>query len=255
LDGTHALSRGEISISIAAQLISGGKIMADALLFHNSNSLEFEDVRQQVLRIPEVLTEVRRAQSIWDATDNPITDFMNYLNSDDAAFFQSGSMKEMVLGIVQLGLFRRHVTKHGLPKFIVGDTKNVSPAMVAAGHISLEEMLLGSRAAVSTTLGDDGGLPSLRGQWLPQYQIFKAPEAGEVYEVLPLAEMMPSRCLRALAETYQVEKVIAVGPGAYEIPESERSGLLSDLRCHESIDMDPLLSWFWPRVRELNEIA
>src|SRR5690606_22414792 len=116
-----------------------GEAMADAVLFHNSNSLEFEDVRHQVLRIPDVLAEVRRAQTIWDQSDNAPIDIMNYINSDDAAFFQSGSMKEMVLGIVQLGLYKRHVAKHGTPGFIIGDTKNVSPAMVAAGLLSFEE--------------------------------------------------------------------------------------------------------------------
>jgi len=233
--------------------------MSEAVLFHNDNSLDFEDVRQQVLRIPEVMSELRRAQSLWDKSGQETIDFVSYLNSEDAHFFRSSSIRELVQSVVQLGLYRRFIDRHGLPQFIVGNTRNVSSTLVAIGKTDFTDMVFGCRATqvdkASGVGATAGHLPVLRGQLLPSFQAYKLNDGKPGYSQVGQSTMQPARCLRYLTEEFGVDAVVAIGPGSFHLPEEEKVGRVQDLVCRESIDMDPQLSWFWPRVKALHDTA
>jgi hypothetical protein len=227
--------------------------MSSAIFFHAGNSLEFEDVRQQVLRIPEVLSQLRRAQEIWDTAGAGEVDFISILHSEDRCFFKSSSLKELVLGLVQLGLFQRYVAKNGKPRFILGNTRNESATLVATGHAKLTDLVLKSRVRGVSPDFATGGLPVLRGQLLPSYQVFEL--VGDVYEPLEHQSMGPDAGLRYLAEEEAIERVITIGPGNFSLRVDQHDGALATVKFQESIAMDPMLGWFWESLRGLNQTA
>lgn len=231
--------------------------MSAAVLFHGDNSLEFEDVRRQVLRIPEVISKFRIAQEIWDQVKGDSVDLVSLLNSENEIFYRSSSIKDLIRSVVQVALYERHIKRHGFPQFVLGNTKNESATLVAAGKISFEEMLAGSRALVNrenqAVLVEENALPNLRGQQLPQYQLFQW--KGDFYESLVDSSSNFTVALKTIAEDFGIRQIVSIGPGAFRLPETEKTGLLQDLVCHESINMDPLLAWFWNELGPVTETA
>src|SRR5689334_8546498 len=79
----------------------GGE-MFDALIFSTVNALEFNEVRQDVIRIPEVIGRVREAQDIWDARAPMSLDLVNFIGSDDRTFLSNLRLKNLATAVIQM---------------------------------------------------------------------------------------------------------------------------------------------------------
>ncbi len=244
-----------------------GGIVRDALVFGGANALDFSDVRLGVIRIPEVSLRIEEAQEIWDENCGSGFSFHHFLGSDDQIFFKNLSLKTLSLSVVQLGLFDRFKRIFHRPQVLIGNVKNDSALMVAAGLMTFQELITSSRACHMVRplshLQPVGDLV-LNGPILPQFQAFErmtvsvqtangsaaAVAPAEVARMTAIGEpnMSLKKILESVIDERRIERIIHVGPGLIDrslVSEFEAR----DLQIVESIDIDPMLSWFW---RDLN---
>lgn len=249
--------------------------MRDALVFGGANALDFADVRLGVIRIPEVSLKIEEAQELWDKHCGSGFSFHHFLASDDAIFFKNLSLKTLSLAVVQLGLYERFKRIFNRPQILVGNVKNDSAMLVAAGLLTFQELIASSRAChMVRPLAhlQSVGEMVLNGPILPQFQAFErvsvnvtaAPGTGaaesagviaatETQRMVNIgdADMSLKKVLERVIDERRLERIIHVGPGLIDRALISEFGA-RDLQIVESIDIDPMLSWFW---RDLNQAA
>jgi len=226
--------------------------MRSILVFGGANALDFADVRLAVLRIPEVSLKIEEAQEIWDRCCDTTFSFHHFLASDDQIFYKNLSLKTLALAVVQLGLYERYRRLFGAPKVLVGNVKNDSALMVACGLMSFQEMIVTSRAChmvrpMAHLQPVDNIL--LNGAILPQYQAFILDTTGgaaatAMATTIGEPDMDLRKILERTVDDQRAERIIHVGPGLIDrnlIADLE----LRELQIVESIDIDPMLNWFW----------
>ncbi len=221
--------------------------MKDAVVFRGGNPLDFQDVRFQVVRIPEVLARLKQAQKLWDDAKLETVSFHETIMAEDSVFFSSNCLKSLILAVVQVGLFDRYMKNQRLPHYLIGNLKNDSALAVVAGLQSFEDMVLKSRAAgyVPQEMAVVTGLPALNGQFLPSYTALRM--CGGSAEKIGPDSMNLDMLLEALVENEGLRKIVVVGPGGLQSPR-RGEGLMGEVQRFESIDVDPMLSWFWRSV-------
>src|SRR3954468_7812438 len=104
--------------------------MRDALVFNGASNLDFQDIRTNVIRIPEVVVRIREAQKIWDSIATTSLDLANFIASEDAVFLGHIKLKSFATAVVQVGLLDRYLKTHALPEYLVGAVNGDSPLMV-----------------------------------------------------------------------------------------------------------------------------
>lgn len=227
--------------------------MEDALVFGGSNSLDFAEVRFNVLRIPEVSLRLEEAQEIWDQISGASFSFQHFLNSDDHSFFNNINLKTLTLAVVQIGLYDRYVKNFRQPQVIVGNIENESAALVAAGKISLKEMIERSQACCTMRPMAPLFVASdlvLKGHSLPRFQAFRSQREGAKVQYVAVSDprMNLNEVIERVLESGEIQKIVHVGPGMLD-----KSSLINfemrDIQLLESIDLDPMLGWFWSSSR------
>lgn len=236
--------------------------MSDVLVFGEANALSFKDVRAQVARIPDVRVRLNEAQSFWDHNVGDEFSFHEYILSDDKTFFSNSSLTSISMALVQLGLFDRYTRMFSMPNVLVGDMQNDSALLVASRVISLNEMIIKSRAY--TALSQKQVIPihkgfeevSLNGSEIPKYGVYKYnPQRGEHgrYENIGSAQFTLKESLVELSKNLNMTRLIHVGPGQISRQTTEPLG--DQVQVVESIDLDPMLSWFWKSIRHAEASA
>ncbi len=226
--------------------------MKEAVVFGGQNSLDFTEVRSRVIRIPEVSLRIEEAQKIWDKYCGSSFSFQHFLISENLAFFNNINLKSLALSIVQLGLLDRYIRIFRNPEVIVGNVQNDSALMVAAGIIQFSEMITKSQASClvrpMAPLHDVSELV-LKGRSLPLYQSYSLVE-GEKFQVLGASDMNLQVILQNLIDKQNVTKIVHVGPGFLNKTPGLEEILSRDVQVVESIDVDPMLGWFWSDLRK-----
>jgi hypothetical protein len=226
--------------------------MKDAVLFNGPNSLDRQDLREKVIRIPEVIRGLRRAQEIWDASEYPAFDLANFLASEDKIFLGNIRLKTLAAAVVQIGLYERYVKNFRAPEFLIGNTNGDSALKVVAGLMSFDDMLATAnsfRMLRSSPQIPFTDAPLLAGVSLTEYGLARSQAEGG-YEVVEDHQMDVEKLIFNLAEKRQVRKIVNIGPGGQLMQPSLERLSLSEVQVIESIDMDPLLNWFWNDPRK-----
>ena len=241
--------------------------MKNAVVFGGQNSLDFSEVRASVVRIPEVSLKIEQAQQQWDACCRQGFSFHHFLTSEDNVFFNSINLKSLSLAVVQLGLVDRYIRLFGHPRYVVGNVENDSAVKVVTGHHTLASLI-----AESTACGLARPLSPLKvaassdivlnGRSLPKYQAYRliyepSEENGTVVKSEELfdPEMNLAKILQKLVDEESVKKIINVGPGHLHKSDLFSSYESRDLQVLESIDIDPMLGWFWQGLRRYENFA
>jgi hypothetical protein len=231
--------------------------MTTAVVFGGLQSLDFQEVRENVVRIPEVRIRIEEAQAIWERHVNKELGFHQFLVSEDATFFNNMSLKSLCVSIVQTGLFDRFKKNFKSPEYLLGDSRNDSALLVASEKISLTDLILRSRAAgvvrpIETAASRDG-LPVLNGQSFAMFEVYTKAVISETnnepYKNAGLKEMDLAKLIRTLYHDHSVRKIVNVGPGQMQITIPAEDAA-NDVLALESIDLDPMLSWFWKELRK-----
>lgn len=233
--------------------------MRDALVFNGSSNLDFQDIRSNVIRIPEVVQRIRQAQAIWDRLSPTALDLQTFIAADDAVFLSHIRLKSFATAVVQVGLLDRYLRNHKLPEFLVGASNGDSPLKVAVGQMTFEEMVAQSPAVTNVATRNSkpapgGGLelPVLSGIQLVEFAVLKRGETGFHFVQCQNRDM--EKMVVELVENHEVERLIMVGPGHSIFGRKMRELTDRDVQVMESIDLDPLLGWFWSNLRE-NRLA
>lgn len=230
--------------------------MQDTIIFNGPNALDFYDVRLNIIRVPEVVMRLRQAQEIWDSGEYPNFDLTSFMASDDKIFLSNLKSKSLCAAIVQLGLYDRYIKQSKTPRFLVGNINGDSAMKVAAGLMSVEDLVLSSsalkvnRAGMSLHLTD---APVLAGVSLTEYGVLEKKETAGVVEFSnfsALKNMEITKIVESLIEDHGVKKIVNIGPGGILLQQAFAELSLRDVQILESVDLDPLLSWFWPSLKE-----
>lgn len=234
--------------------------MQDTIVFNGPSALDFQDIRTHVIRIPEVISRLRQAQEIWDRSGFPEFDLANFIASEDRIFLGNIRLKSLAAAVVQVGLYDRYIKHHRTPAFIIGNFNGDSAMKVVAGMISFEELVMQSNAfrvnkPIQTIQLADA--PLLAGISLTEYGILKktVKDDKETFEKVEEASMEIDKIIDLLVDEYEVKKFINIGPGNTLLQKSPADFSLRDVQVLESIDLDPLLSWFWSNLKEAQMVG
>ncbi len=230
--------------------------MRDALVFNGASNLDFQEIRSNVIRIPEVVQRIREAQKIWDAEGGSPLDLATFIAADDSVFLGHIRLKSFATAIVQVGLLDRYIKQHKLPEFIVGASNGDSPLKVAIGKLPFADLVRTSPSltnqatrVIKPVTGVPGlELPVLTGIQLVEYAIYQRAEGG--YNQVQSDAREVERMVVELVESHDVERLIMVGPGHSIFGRKMRELTDRDVQVLESIDLDPMLYWFWTNLKE-----
>lgn len=229
--------------------------MRDALVFNGATNLDFLDIRTNVVRIPEVVARIREAQAIWDTVSGQPLDLANFIGSEDACFLGNIKLKSFAAAVVQVGLLDRYLKNHSLAEFMIGTVNGDSPLKVALGQLSFFDMvaespvLSGAKLVAVPPLAAAGELPVLAGVQLAEFAVFRKGEGGD-YQRLVVDTREVEKMIAGLVDDFEVRKIVMVGPGNTMLTHSSSLLAERDVQLLESIDLDPMLSWFWSRMKE-----
>jgi len=234
--------------------------MQRALVFNGASNLDFHEIRSNVVRIPEVVSRIREAQVIWDSVSPHALDLANFISSEDQTFLGNIRLKSFATAVVQVGLMDRFLRRHKMPDMVVGAINGDSAMKVAMGQLTFFDLIADSpaceRPPVTTQLKvvpERIDLPVLSGVELVEYAMFQKNEDGQ-YERLPSEARDLEKMLGELIESQNVHQLIMVGPGNSVCARRMMDLTARDVQILESIDLDPMLSWFWSNLRE-NRLA
>ena len=124
--------------------------------------------------------------------------------------------------------------------------------MVAAGVITFSELIMKSQAFCllrsMAPLHDVKELV-LNGRSLPLYQGYEVLDPSG-FNALGSSDMSLQNVLQSLIDKQQVKKIVHVGPGFLNKAAGIDELLTRDVQIVESIDVDPMLGWFWSELRK-----
>lgn len=233
--------------------------MREALVFNGASNLDFQEIRTNVVRIPEVVQRIREAQEIWDKVSMIPLDLANFIGSEDDVFLSHIKLKSFATAVVQVGLLDRYLKTHKMPEYVLGAINGDSPMKVAIGLMTFFE-LVSESAACSTSRHQQKqpvtnalDLPILAGVQLAEHAVFLRNTEG-VYERQASEVREVERMLVELVDNHDVTKLVMVGPGNSISGKKILDLTARDIQVLESIDLDPMLSWFWSNLRE-NRLA
>ncbi len=228
--------------------------MRDALVFNGASNLDFQDIRSNVIRIPEVILRIREAQSIWDTVSDLQLDLANFMGAEDSVFLGHIRLKSFATAVVQVGLLDRYLKSHKLPEFIVGVINGDSPMRVAMNQQSFFDLVsespaTGAEFEQQKRVGASSDLPVLSGMQIAQYAVFRRSPLGG-FERLSGEIREVEKMLIELVDQHDVRKLTIVGPGNSICGRRITDLTARDVQVLESIDLDPMLSWFWSHLKE-----
>ena len=228
--------------------------MKSAIVFSSLNRLDSREVRSNIARIPEVCAVLTEAQGAWDTHQSSEFNFHNFLSSENHIFLQSIKLKSLVTAIVQVGLYRRFVKKFPLPQYLLGSFNDDSALKVCSGEICFEEMIMGSQAlSIPKKVSPQNAFPTplLSGIALIEYSIYyNKAEEGSDYVLYESKSHDIRHMIQNLVDSHGVKRLISIGPGQRMLDGDQQEFLFHGTQVLESIELDPMLSWFWPRVHQ-----
>ena len=235
------------------QMTTKGGFVITSVYFTPNSLLDLFEQRLNLMRVPEVLRAVHRAQAIIDRRFNGSVDLANYISSDDDVFLNSANLRSLSTAIIQVGLFERYLKHNSMPQFLVGNGKGDCAISVAAGKITLEDLIAGSAAfgAARQEKKVVGGneLPILAGFAIAELVVYKQETLpmGEVhFEKVEKTPIILRDILASLTEQFGVKRWVTLGPSTVQMrrEESNVNPLELDVQWVYSIEADPMLSWF-----------
>ncbi len=216
---------------------------AKVVLFNEAKVLDLQEVRSNVLRIPEVSRKVREAQAILDRSAIGNFDLNTHIASDDKTFLSNLKLKQVCHSIVQLGLYERMLRFSAEPHLLVGNMSGFTALKVLTGQLSFEDLVLGKEEKAPVVVGLSGGCvdtPLLVGVKLAEYKVFRSAEST-IQSVAGFDGRNADQLIKELMMKNPSAVVVNIGPGDAICQSIEKNH-----RFVELVDQDPMLaSWFW----------
>ena len=224
-----------------------------ALVFAGQNALDESEIRFGVLRIPEVNQYLREAQILIDQQSNVSIDLRASLLVDDRDFLAQPKIRSLAVAVVQVALFNRWSKNQPKPNYLLGHSNLDSALQVAAGRKNLSELVresafLSGKTPLTQT-------PVLGGVELVHYEISILGRSDSQYVCIRADEMDALRLFSYMADQLPIDEIINIGPGCPLFSNYNKILIEKKIKISDSINLDPMLGWFWESVKPANAIS
>jgi hypothetical protein len=228
--------------------------MSRGVFFGGAQALDDDLVRGSVMRIPEVLVRLREAQGILDRQGASL-DLCSIMAADNRDFQNFLKYRGLLSFVVQVGLFDRYRKTQPLPAAFIGQANGEMAARFTSGQKTFAEVVELSMIETKEAVAIPGalvGMPMLaRGVTNSRIHVLikganseYMDDGQEHYQVEPT--------LDKLIENQNLSQLILIGPGMISLVGTSEAFLRERLEVLESIDLDPLLGWFWTDIRRMS---
>ena len=227
--------------------------MSKAILFGGASSIDNELVRRSVIRIPEVSLRLRQAQEILDEclrARGESIDILNILSADDESFKNHLDYRGLLAFVIQVGLYDRYLRLAEESRFFISESNGQMAAEVCARSKTLAEVIEGLLQKEMDQPRNENAVPQLtKGVTNKGYAFYEMNEEDDTFQSTNLEIYDLGEALEIVNERYGIEELVIIGPGD-TITEPISQHMVRDrMRMSESIELDPLLSWFWSDIR------
>ncbi len=219
--------------------------MSSVLLFGGRSLLDKPGIREHFLRIPEVSSVLKQAQKELDSEPKGgaswnTCDLITFVQSDDNEFHANTLWKDLVVQLVQVGLYKRMQKSLVKPKFIIGRSGGVSAMDVCLGHQSVVGLIEAFKAEMEFKALAEQSQDILVGQKLELSKMYVLGADGYVES---LGGRSTSSLLEEISKDHLLHQVIALGVSEMNVEASEMFYIM------DSLALDPLLNWILPHLK------
>lgn len=214
--------------------------MSSVLLFGGRSLLDKPGIRENFLRIPEVSTVLREAQKELDAAKWTKFDLLAFVQAEDNEFYSNTLWKDLVVQLVQIGLYKRLQKSLLKPKFLIGRSGGISALDVCLGQQTVSGLLASFQIESEIKKQAEQNQDILVGQKLELSKLYVF--NGEMYEE-SLGGKSTTSLLEEISKDHLIHQVIALGVSEMPVEES------SIFHVMDSLALDPLLSWILPHLK------
>lgn len=233
-----------------------------AILFSGLSMMDQSTVRESLIRIPEVLSRIKTAQKTIDQLTNNSVELVNCMLDDDHTFIENCKVRRVLVNLVQLGLYDRHVKGNEKPKYFVGSLSNLSAIEHCLGFSYIDEFV---RSVWFQDLANDEneGVAPMSDSKYQDIQLVqmmnRKPTQFYIYEFNQLStEMSESKkideadsadkLIVRLIKKHEVKQIVNLGPSDLMLDPIMNPFHLEDVHIYNTIEIDPMLNWFYSRL-------
>ncbi len=228
-----------------------------AVLFGKLNALDRPEVRRSLLRIPEVIFYINKAQKTLEEMNIEKIELISLMISPDSL---ERDVRNLLVSAVQLGLFSRYVRSHGQPDFFSCPSYGEAPVSVCLGRSTFENLVLDSRLfrkqnqiqfptqiSSSDILNFDPFLFSQSN--FEKYGVYHLNGYGS--KKLVFESQSADKIVEKLVKKYGVKEFVNISPDDLMLDPGSAHIDRVAVQVSNSIDLDPMLGWFWGSLAEL----
>ncbi len=194
------------------------------------------ELRQSLIRIPEVLIELKKIQQVYDIGQETVRDVLTDFLSEEGYSHLSIAMERLISASVQKGLVQRAVKRLGPPTF----------AISSSDSLPLQKFIFGQHVEMERFLYE----PSVQGikesDQLNTYEVIQLinEEGKSCFENIELQISSAEELLMDLIDQLYVRRLVTV-----TVPEDIRKSFYhasagEKLIVQDVIETDPFLGWF-----------
>ncbi|MCB0414267.1 MAG: hypothetical protein KDD50_08035 [Bdellovibrionales bacterium] len=221
--------------------------MSQALIISEFHFLEFEEIRMNAIRIPEVLFRIREAQELWCRFNVSDLDLQNYLVSGDDQFFANEKLKSLISRIVLKGFYDRLKKSEG----VVGEYFYDEQLTSFVDCIDDEVLYRGHIADLMFEIKKQGPLSPCQRARVPHF----------VYGQTIDGKLNPSSEKIALPDLVEwthdqkgYRQFLLLGPSLLK-EHLKMTFSMREFSFVDSVEIDPMLSWFWGKIAVISQEA
>lgn len=227
-----------------------------AVLFGKLNCIDKPEVRRSLIRIPEVIHHIQRAQKILEEMNLVHVELINAMVSDQVL---ERDVRNILVSAVHLGLFSRYVRFNGPPDFFSCLTYPEAPVAVCLGRSTFENLILESnlirrqslqfptKVTSSDILSFDPFIFSHVN--FEKYGVYHLNGYGN--KKLVFESQSAEKIVEKLVKKYGVSEFINISADDLMLAPNSTSVDRATIQISNSIDLDPMLGWFWGSISEV----
>lgn len=232
-----------------------------AILFSGLSMMDQSSVRESLIRIPEVLNRIKSAQKTIDQLTNNSVELINCMSDDDQTFVANCKVRRVLVNLVQLGLYDRHIKTNEKPKYFVGALSNLSAIEHCLGFSYIDEFvrsvwfqdLEGEEAAsipLSESKYQDIQVIQMMNRKPTQFYIYEFNQLSvEMSESKKVDEAdSADKLIVRLIKKHEVKQIVNLGPADLMLDPVMNPFHLEDIHIYNTIEIDPMLNWFYSRL-------
>lgn len=222
--------------------------METAILLGDVSVLDRIQLREAVLRIPEVSLRIKEIQRWIDKNTTCSLDLFTSMHNDDMTYLRSGVVRGLCVTAVQIGLYDRYTRRSGSPKFVIGIRGTLQFLRYIAGNITLDDLLIPLFATLSSLKVESSASAMFAPQTRAAYDIVKLKNESQQSEFsfIDTSVQTSEELITYLVDENDIGRLVNIGPGEKMVSPHTIDPCYERVQVLESIETDPQLSWFWP---------